>query len=149
MKFKWHWGIGIAVVYMGFVLIRIITIIISEQNDVDLIAKNYYEREIKYEERIQEIRNTKSLSEPLSVKTEKRTVTITFPKQFQNDLLRGNITFFRPSNKGMDTIISLKPDSNSVQRMQLHSLIRGYWKIQISWEYETKKYYEEYPLILQ
>jgi hypothetical protein len=149
MKYKWHWGVAIAIVYAGFALIRIITIIISEYNDVDLVAPNYYEREIKYEERIQEVRNAKSLSVPVSVKTENRTVTITFPKQFQNDLLRGNITLFRPSNKRMDTTISLNPDSNSVQSIQLHSLNRGYWKIQLSWEYETKKYYEEYPLILQ
>lgn len=149
MRFKWHWGIGIAVVYMGFVLIRVVTIIIAEHNDVDLVTPNYYEKEINYEERITEIRNTKSLQEQVAVKTDNRMVTIQFPGSFNREKLRGDIVLFRPSDKRMDKILPIKPDSGTVQRIDLSALHPGYWKIQLSWEYEKKRYYEEIPLVLR
>ncbi len=148
MKFKWHWGIGIAVVYTGFVLIRIITIIISERNDVDLVAPDYYARAITYEERIQAVNNAQSMKERIAVKKENRKIIITFPAQFKLNELSGNMVLFRPSDKRMDKTIQLKLDSNFTQAVSLEGLQNGYWKIQISWNDTQKKYYEEFPLVL-
>ena len=149
MRFKWHWGIGIAVVYIGFVLIRVITIVIAEHNNVDLVSTDYYEKEIRYEDRIAEMRNSKSLQEQVTVKTENRTVTIHFPSSFPHEKLKGDITLFRPSDKRLDKTFPVKPDSGSIQRIDLDLLQPGYWKMQIQWEFEKKRYYDEFPVVLR
>lgn len=149
MKFKWHWGIAIAVVYTAFVLIRIITIIISGQNEVDLVAPDYYAREIKYEERIQAVINAQSMNARIAVKKENRNIFITFPAQFNLNELSGNIVLFRPSDKRLDKTINLKLDSNFTQAISLDGLQNGYWKVQVSWNDKQKKYYEEFPLVLK
>ena len=149
MKFKWHWGIAIAVVYTAFVLIRIVTIIVSERNDVDLVAPDYYNREMKYEERIQAVRNAKSLEGHVTMKRENRKIFINFPEQFKLNEISGNIVLFRPSDKRLDKTINLKLDSNFTQAISLDSLQNGYWKVQVSWNDKQKKYYEEFPLVLK
>ncbi len=149
MRFKWHWGIAIAVVYIGFVLIRVITIVIAEHNNVDLVSPDYYEKEIRYEDRIAELRNSKLLTEPVTIKTENRIVTVYFPASFPHEKLKGDITLFRPSDKKLDKVFPVKPDSGSIQRIDLGLLQPGYWKMQIQWGFDEKRYYDEFPLVLR
>jgi hypothetical protein len=148
MRFKWHWGVGIAAVYIGFVIIRIITIVISEHNDVELVAPDYYDREIKYEDRIQAKNNAKSLTEAVILKKENRNITIIFPEQFKQDETKGQIILFRPSDKRMDKIINFQLDSKRRQLISLEGLKNGYWKVQLNWSDGQKKYFEEFPIVL-
>lgn len=149
MKWKWNWGVGIAVVYTGFVLIRLGVVIFSETQGVELVTPDYYDREIRYDERMEEIRNTESLPEKPAVKIEDRTLYIQMPSVLDFRQIQGAVIFYRPSDKRADRVFRLTPDDTGVQRIDLNEISTGYWKIQLMWQHQGNKYYQEFPVIFR
>jgi hypothetical protein len=149
MKFKISWGIGIAVIYVAFVLIRLVIIVISEKNSVDLVSGDYYEREIRYELQMRALSNTQSLPETVKFSLADKNVKIVFPGYFKNRRVDGTVFFFRPSDTKQDKKIPLNLNDSLLQVIPVNDLMSGYWKIQIDWKTDTVRYYKELPLFLQ
>lgn len=149
MKFKISWGIGIAVVYIAFVLIRLVIIAVSEKNSVDLVSDDYYEREVRYEQQMRAISHTQSLPESLRFSLINKNVRIVFPEYFRNRRVDGTILFFRPSDTKQDIKIPLRLNDSLQQDISVANLMNGYWKIQIDWKSDTTQFFQEFPLYLR
>ena len=55
-----NWGWKIALVYTLFALMTLGFVVLGSMKKVNLVEKDYYEKEIKYQEQIDKIRNDKS-----------------------------------------------------------------------------------------
>ena len=143
-----NWGAKIIIAFICFTGIVFTMVFISMRQDISLVADNYYEQEIAYEEQIQRIKNQKTLGEkPLFkvVRAEQKAV-LTFPETL--DVKEGTVHFFRPSNARMDRSFSIQLGEGRKQEFDLQPFRSGLWKVKIFWKSAEKEYYEELHMIL-
>lgn len=140
---KISWGTGLAVVIITFLIVTIGTVLYIMTIDVNLVAENYYEQEIKYQEQIDKIERTNKLPAQVNVTVDKNLVSVVFPTIFDYKQLEGEILLFRPSNKDFDIEISIKIDSTYTQTIKHPKLFKGLWKAKINWNIKDSLYYNE------
>jgi hypothetical protein len=145
---KMNWGFGLGAVYILFIAGILIMVFIFMNQDVGLEAKDYYEKGIKYQERIDQINRTKELHEQIDVSTDKEYIRITFPKIFRTSEIIGKIYFYRPANDKKDFVINIKPDTASIQNIPINKFDKGMWKIKIDWSAKNNNYYNEKILMI-
>lgn len=145
------WGKGITItiiLFTGFILFLVITCV--RQTDINLVSSDYYEQEIAYQQVINKMNNTTSLSAKPEIKTgADGTVWIDFSEMANYRSMSGDVLFFRPSDPKLDLRVHLSLDTNGRQEIAKGALQRGKWVCKINWQTEGKDYYIETPLIIQ
>ncbi len=137
------WGIRITVVYTGFVILISSLVFISSTNKSELVAKDYYAQELKYQDRIDAIENEKQLKVSVECELNTDKITITYPHTEVGKTFNGEILFFRPSDSSKDLRIKLKFDENGRQIIQKTKLTKGIYKMCITWNNNNKTFYKE------
>lgn len=129
--------------YTGFVLLIVTLVSLSISQKVDLVSKDYYEQELQFQNKINLMDRTKLLSEQLSWQVQNDELVLDFPDQFKGQQTSGKVFFFRPSDAVLDKNFELQTDTLNTKSMSIKKLKSGLYKIQINWEVENIKYYNE------
>lgn len=139
MKLNWGHGIIIAfILFMSFILYFVITITLQPKYAYDLVDEEYYKTELKYQEEIDKLENTKNLSSEIHIIKSGKGLEISFPKEI-NEATTGVISFYRPSTKVLDFKLPLTISSNKT--IVLHdNLISGNWNINIEFTSNSTEY---------
>lgn len=146
-----RWPIAIIIIYSVFVLLLAAFVIFSRFQQVDLVIEDYYDQEIKYQQQINRIDRTQSLSEPVNWIYDKNngTVNVKFPSDFDPNQVSGNLLFFRPSDAKQDKLVALNLSADGTQLISTDNLTPGYWKIKIFWQAQKSDYYKEGILVVE
>ncbi|MEO1625829.1 MAG: FixH family protein [Bacteroidota bacterium] len=145
---KLNWGWGIAIFYTTFVVLMVSMVIRASQNKPDLVTKNYYEKDIRYQEHYDKLRNQKELDQALSVEYLATEGVVEF--QFPTDAgtPSGNIHFFRPSNSFQDVHLPIRIDETNKMRVRSDRLPKGLWRVKVDWKAVGKEYFQEETILL-
>ena len=145
---KLNWGSGIGTVYIIFIAATLVMVFIFMNQDVALESNDYYEKGIRYQERISKIENAKALPEQLDISISENAVELKFPKMFRFNEIYGDIRFYRPSNSRIDFSVGISPDSLNRQSINRSKLEKGLWKIKVEWESKNNAYFNEKILMV-
>lgn len=140
---KISWGVKISILYGGFVILIVGMVTMAMRQQVDLVSKDYYEQELKFQDKIDIVKRTSALETPLTWKLKKEGLELTFPRLSQQNTISGSIYFFRPSDASMDKTLEIKADTNAIRMISTKGLKRGLYKIQIDWNANDSEYYNE------
>ena len=145
-----NWGARIVVSFIVFAAIIISMVVISMNQDINLVAEDYYKQEIEYEDQIQRIRNTQALqdSPEINLVRANPSVVIQFPKNLSENIKEGYVHLFRPSDSNLDKKYYLKLDETGSQQISLAGYSKGLWKVKLYWEDQDLEYYLEKILTL-
>ena len=146
---KISWGKGIVISIVIFMLITIVLVVISFMQRTDLVANNYYEKEIKYQEQIETMKKTALLNNPVSVSQGDNSIVVAFNDSLDYSNVMGTMKFYRPSDEKKDFSIPLKVENNGKMYVSSDSIEKGFWKIQINWSIDGNKYFKEVSIVLQ
>ena len=140
MKINWGTGIVIGfVLFIGFIMYLVVTMMTSKDYNHDLVTEEYYKAELVYQEEIDAEQNGQSLSENISIRNSKKGITVTFPKDLDHSNIKGNVSFYRPSNKKLDFDVPIVLSSNKLL-IPDNRLLEGRWDIKVDWTYEGVHY---------
>lgn len=140
-----NWGKGIVLTCAVFICGIAFMVYTTMTKNIDLVTKNYYEEEIKYQQQIDKMNNTSVLDKKPTVETTSQEVIIIYPFK---DVV-GEITFYRPSDAKMDLKFPIQPDKNMKQIIGLDKLGSGLWKVKIKWNAGGVEYYNEEKIIVK
>lgn len=138
-----NWGLKITLLYAGFVILIVSMVSMAMREKVDLVSKDYYELELKYQEKIDRMNNSSTLSEPLSWEMKTGQMVLNFPSELKGKTKKGEIHFFRPSDMNLDELVSIPADTLQMCSFSTEKLKRGVYKMQISWESGIQQFYNE------
>lgn len=140
-----NWGWKIFILYTGFVALTLMMVFFTMNQDVFLVADDYYKQEIEYQGQIDKITNARTLEKPLEIQYDSlgRALTLTYPPDQVTRGIAGEVNFFRPSDARMDKLYMLKPNSKGTQTFSLQDFNRGKWRVKIQWSSMGVSYYEE------
>ncbi len=142
------WGTKIAGLYIGFVLLMITMVIMSAYQKTELVSDDYYERELKYQDKIDGMNNANLLSAQISHTINDNALIVQFPNDFKNKNVTGEIVFFRPSDKTKDFISQIRLNETFCQTIDLKDLSKGMYKMQTEWKADGKTYFNEETIVI-
>lgn len=145
---KINWGTGIAIFYCIFAITLVSAVVKSTTFDNSLVVDNYYEQDLKYQQHLDHVNNTKVLPQTMDVHVNESlaTVRLAFPKNLFKS--SGTVHFFSPISNKEDVEFDLKLDQHGVMQVPVHALRSGRWKIKTSWTCDQQSYYDETEIIL-
>jgi nitrogen fixation protein FixH len=138
-----HWGKGILISIIIFLAGTAFMVVIAFNSPTDLVIKNYYEKGVKYQEQIDRINRTNALAEKVNFEFTGNGLHIKLPKQFSPDKIKGEVSFYRPSDAKEDMNIPLTTDDSGTMFISTERLERGFWKAELNWSAEGKDYFKE------
>ena len=141
------WGHKILFVYVAFVgLILFLVMKASFQKD-DLVTKDYYAQELKYQQRIDEKERVNALSAEVKYSFNNGSLVIAFPKDFSGKTITGTVLLYCPSDeqKDMKKDFTLMDDSLTVD---VPGNYKGLFELHISWNVEGKQYFYQQKLFI-
>jgi len=123
-------------------------VVMSVHQKIDLVSDDYYNKELMFQDKINEIKNSNSLSGNIKHIITNTDIELQFQPEFKAKKISGEILFFRPSDSSKDvkTVVSL--DENAEQKISLSTLSKGMYKMQISWKDESRAYFAEETIVI-
>lgn len=146
---KLNWGVSIAIFYGTFVVVLIGFVFYSATLEYDLVADDYYDKELKYQEQIDKIKRSKSLHDKLTVATNKNAVKLQFPRYIDRKELSGKIYFYRPSDKSLDFYLPVSADNENKQIVPTQELKHGLWTLKVDWAMKDSTFYDEFTVVFE
>lgn len=143
---KISWGVKIIIAFIIFAAGIGTMVGISMSKNIDLVAENYYEKELKYQERIDMINRTNSLTEKPIIENVSGTIKIKFPDFKEN--ATGKINFYRAMDKKKDFSVDISKDENGVQVIPTERMDKGNWKAEIIWVMNGKEYFTQTEIFI-
>lgn len=145
-KINWGTGIVIAfVLFIGFILFFVIKTSTDSNYDYDMVADDYYNDELQYQEQIDKLENTKTDKAGLVFTKIPEGIKIEFPSNLNYNDITGTVSLYRPSNQVLDFEMPLSISKNSLL-IPKKVLIGGRWDIHVEWNYKSKKYLSNYSI---
>lgn len=144
-----NWGTKIVLSFVGFALIMLTMVMISVNEDVNLVAEDYYTQEIEYEDQIERMKNTRGLVEAPTIthNRDTKTITLAFPKALGPDFLEGEIYMFRPSDSRYDVKANVELNENFEFSIPIENRKKGLWKIKLLWSNGEIEFYDEKKVV--
>ncbi|MBU2492054.1 MAG: FixH family protein [Bacteroidetes bacterium] len=144
---KFSWGKGIFAVYVLFMIVVLGTVAFTTTVDIDLVADDYYEQELIYQNEINKMNRTKELSEKVEIILEENNLRIVYPESIASGI-SGDLKFYRPSDQKLDFALNIKTDSAFTQIIPKDKLKAGLWKIKVDWKYSGIEYLNEKIMVV-
>jgi len=142
-KFKLDWGVGIVIVIVLFLGTVIFRVIYSSMIASDIVATDYYHKELDYSQQIEKKNNTYNLTQQIKFDKTNDKITITFPEITKNKKVEGKILFYCPAKVAKDLEFDINLDANLQQIYDKKIFSEPRYIIQIDWKLENTKYYQE------
>ena len=116
---------------LGFIIFIFSLVIGCLKQDFFLVADDYYNQEINYQQHIDKVKNANLLTEKLSftLANSGDQAEFVFPYLESQDKPEGTITFFRPSDATQDVVVAVAVDETLKQRITTSALSKGFWKV--------------------
>lgn len=140
------WGYGIAAVYTVFALATISFVAFTMTHKVELVSKDYYAQEVAYEAQIHRVQQTKDLEQQITcaLTPDGQFIRLQMPSQMTS--ARGTVLLYRPSESALDWELKLTPDSTGLQNIPTAQLLKGAWRVKVTWSHEGREFYNEFLL---
>lgn len=141
------WGYKILTFYIVFVIGIVFLVIKSIGQNQDLVITDYYEQELKFQDKIDKVHRANALSAPIYYEVQKDTLLIRFPGEMKDKLISADVVLYCTADEGKDIKRSFK--SNNAQILfAIPATNKGLHELKISWSVTDISYYYEHKLIL-
>ncbi|MFC3810493.1 FixH family protein [Lacihabitans lacunae] len=139
-----NWGHKIGLVYLAFVIFMVTLVTLCmKQKDIDLVSEDYYTQELKYEQKLTQMRNTSGLAEEVNIYTSTNSDSLKIELTAKSAGTNCEVSMYRPSDPKLDFKKNLVADSNGEIVMLTDGVQKGLWVAKILWTSEGKTYYKE------
>lgn len=139
---KISWGYKIMFVYIAFVAGIGFLIFKASNQEFDLVTKDYYEQELKYQQVIDQSANASRLSMPLNIEKKEAELKISFPDEMKNKKKLVDFYLYYAADAKRDFRRSFELNENELAQA-LPVGMKGMYELKLTWETEGVKYYHE------
>jgi hypothetical protein len=136
---KISWGYKIAGAYVLFVAGILFLAFKANNEEFDLVTKDYYSEELKYQQVIDQSENYANLSAPLSVEKTDSTVKIIFPAEMKEKKKSVDFYLYYPADAKKDFRISFETNENEFIQ-PLPTGTKGMYDLKLTWQADSTKY---------
>ncbi len=141
------WGTKILIVYVVFISGILLMVFKSSMQKTDLVTTDYYDKELKYQDKIDEMNRVAALSDSVGYVIKDNSLMIKFPKDFAGKKLVGEAVLYCPSDEQKDIKKQFSLQDESLQLLMPAASSKIY-ELQLSWKDANVTYYFEKKIYL-
>lgn len=150
MRFRFHWGAGVALLYTAFALATVAFVIFAIANPAALVTEDYYREATRHDRRIEASANARAAGVSVTLADDgDRRVAVLQLAPGSPVGRTGTATWYRPSNAALDRVVPLALDAEGMQRIDITDLAAGHWRVKIEWEVNGRPFYFEESVMVK
>ncbi len=130
----------IAIVFVVFLSFIISMVSYTATLDTDLVAEDYYQQEVNYQETIDAKKNGAELKNSIVVQQDENLLSIHFPEKIDFNGMVGTVHFYHPKYVKYDVEKPLILTNNNSQIFNKKELKKGNYTIKIKWQNNGESY---------
>jgi hypothetical protein len=139
---KLSWGYKILFVYLFFITGIVFLVFKASSEKFDLVTKDYYNQELKYQQVINHAANASALSAPVKIEKSAMELKIIFPAEMKEKEKLVDFYLYCPADAKRDFRKSLTLKENEMTQ-PLPAGMSGLYEIKLSWTSDATNYYHE------
>ena len=143
-----NWGYKLFFTFIVFAILMTWLVYRAFHTDFQLVEKEYYKSELRYQEVIDGTNRVNALSSAVRLTVRNETIILQLPDEMRNLPVEGTIWFYCAYDGEKDKRLELKPDASGKQQIALTALQPGTYTAKIQWKQAGKDYYSERKLTL-
>jgi hypothetical protein len=122
------WPYAIILYFVVFIAALATWIVFAVHQDQELVRKDYYEQELKYQSEIERSARGNAANVRVSYDPSTQTLALALPRESS----AGKLFFYRPSDSKLDREIPLRL-SDGGQTLDVREFQSGLWKLHVTW----------------
>ena len=131
------WPLTISL-FIGALIVGVIAFaVFALRTGVDLVAPDYYDQEVRYQQHIDNIQRARQFTNGPILQVQGRLATIAIPNAAG---ATGTLRLYRPSDSRLDQRSPLSLDQAGRQALDLSHLLAGAWRLQLTWTVSNETY---------
>lgn len=138
-----NWGHKITIVLILFGVLMTTLVYKSIQTDYQLVSKDYYKDELKYQQVIDGSNNATTLSSQLKILQNEKGITISFPAEMKNKTITGEYWFYCSYEDDNDRRLEINTGADAMQLIPVEQLAAATYTVKTSWKANGITYYNE------
>lgn len=144
-----NWGYKLFFTFVVFAGLMSFLVYKALHTDFQLVEKEYYKSELRYQEVIDGTNRVNALSSALIVSQDEENILLQMPVEMKNKLVEGSVWFYCAYDAARDKKFELKPTVDGTQRISSATIIPGNYLVKIQWKLDAKNYYSEKKINVQ
>lgn len=132
------WIVVVFILFAAFIG-TLVTVCVRE--DISLVAKDYYNQELVYQEQISRMNNAAALTEKPNIIVTQAFIRVTFDSL--SFVEHGKLDLFCPSDSKMDRSFEIPESDDQQFTYALSDLKPGMYRVKLLWSMAGKDYYQE------
>lgn len=137
-----NWGNKLLIVFGVFAIGMGVLVYKCMNVKFDLVSKDYYKDELRYQDKIDGIKNASEVGE-VSVSENDQQVVIAFPAEVKGYKVKADAWFYCKTNAERDRKMALSVNDDGTCVIDKKLLLKQDYQLKLSWETGDKKYYTE------
>lgn len=137
---KFTWGTGIFFFMAAFVLLMASFMIRAASNQEELVAENYYEQELAYQQQIDKLNRSAALGDDLRLTSTVDGLLLQFPAWTSGRSVTGTVRLQRPSDQRADDLLDLVLDGDGHMFIPTALRMKGAYNVAVEWSVEGVSY---------
>lgn len=138
------WPVSIIAFFAVAITGCVVFVAFCNLNRTDLVAKDYYEQEIRYQAQMEKAvrgRAVAGSSEAITLDAANSMIRIAVPQTHAR--ATGSVHLYRPSAASMDLSLPLALNDGGFQLIPTDKLAPGLWQVKVSWRVDQDEFYLE------
>ncbi|MBN8836739.1 MAG: FixH family protein [Sphingobacteriia bacterium] len=137
-----NWGYKLLFVFAAFATLIGVLVYKSMNTKFELVSKEYYKDELRYQDNIDGSANAAKLS-GINITQTENYVAVSFPKEQNGFTKTGDIWFYCATDASKDLRKPLNVNNNGEQLFFKKDLLANNYLVKISWKVGNTNYYSE------
>ncbi len=135
-----NWGNKLILAFVVFILFIGYMVYQAFNTQFDLVSKNYYNDELRYQDKLQAIKNANAISD-VEIIQNNQFVEIHLPNEIKNSKISGYVLLYCKTDEKKDFKTDLQ--NNQITQIEKAKLKSKYYTLQLTWVADTTHYYFE------
>jgi|LakMenEpi03Oct11_1017367.scaffolds.fasta_scaffold07218_2 hypothetical protein len=142
-----NWGYKIIAVYVLFVAGIVFLVIKSSMENTDLVTSDYYEKELKYQQTIEQQKRASQLSSDVKINVKDHTLEIVLPEEMNRQEVKADVLLYCASDKRKDIHRQLDT-KNAILYLPIQADTKGSFDVKLNWTANGNSFYSETKLLI-
>lgn len=145
------WPVALIAFFAIFISSVVAFAIFAIGQPVDLVKKDYYSDEIRFQTQIDREARTRPLTNQIAVlyNPSAKQIQIQLPSAHAASDLKGTVQLYRPSNASLDRNEALVLNAQGVQQLNADRLEPGRWQVKLRWSTQGEEFSFDQPILIE
>jgi nitrogen fixation protein FixH len=143
-----NWGYKILTIYIIFVAGILFLVFKSSFQNQDLVVPDYYEQELKFQQRIDETERANALSTEVKYMIREKDIIISLPPEMKGISVSAHVWLYCTADKRKDIQQNLVTQDGEI-KLAFPPANKGLHELKVNWVANEKSYYYEHKIFIQ